>query len=665
MTARLALASLFVLSGCAGVDPLEDLRTDYTRRPVADLPAQVGLDVDAIVAENEGLPAYYLRDERTVEHVFLLPLQPVWTYIEDIRRQYIVVDPEADQYTTFGVTLAEREELEEVVLVATAPDGTSNSYGLADLIPEDGENGRRTLRFAYPNVVAGTLIEEAYRTEREWSRDYQPPLYVETRLQREVPVREMDFRFIFPSSWGLNIKDIARRRRPNMAVDRTSYEGRTMLSYSARDVPAFPDEPFAPFFKEVAPYLEMYVSRIVGAVRGDDDLYTAAESWGELGERFGEYAFDRGGRRFREVTAEAERLAATAETDSARATAILTWVQTEIEHDQRAETDDIAGVLRQRKGNDLFLSSLTNAMMQEAGLESTLLLIHPVSDGYFDEAFVTPGQFYVPAVRVVADGETYVGFPYFEGLPLTALPPNYQGATAMKITSEGFGGFTTLPTRDAEAYASEEAFTIDIDDEGVVRVEEVQTLRGVAAWITRRRLGDLDEDELEEEMEELVTYDEGETQGFEFAIDGLDAPGTPLVIRLSYAIPDLVTITPEEVIVRTGGLLSPASLRSFRSERGSRELPVRIYYDELTTKAITIRHPAGWTLATELADAEDSNRYGAVRGRYTVADGEVRAEQEIRLRETFAPRTAWGAIERLLGAESKLDVPTLVFSTGS
>lgn len=663
MTPRVLALLVFlfpVFSGCTGVDVLSTFRTDLTQRPLDELPPIPAFDIDRLAAEHEGEPAYFFDVDRTMEHVFLLPESFVWIFVEDLRQSYVVLDPEEDRYTTFKMELADRQNLDGVFLRTTSPSGEVRTYTEADLI-RDREDDKTILRFAYPAVERGTVIEEAIRTNREATREYQPPLYIDEPLQREVPVANFAFRYIYPSYWAMAIKSIGPREVPPYDLDRSTYERRTVVTFFGENLPGFPDEPFSPYFKEVAPYLEMHVTSIANPWGGEDPLYQGPTTWQEISESVSNYAHDKGGRRsYNAVRELAQSLTDGLDSDSAKVAAIVTYVQDTIEDGN--EADDLSEVLRARQGNRYLRTSLGQALLNEAGIDTEYLLIHPVDMGHLDRSFITSNQFTVPGVKVTVDGEETVVFPHIEGLGTTYIPEVFQGAEALIIREDGIGRFTTVPSREASSYAIDSDYTVEIDDDGLVHVEETATLRGIAAYVFRAEYLGLTTDELEEEARELITYSEGEVDDFDFEFRNLTDRSQPLTLVLRYSIPDLVTLTPEEVIFQTGGLLSPASLSAFEVEPGTRQLPIRIHYDQLTNKTITVRYPSSWSLATELEDTATRNRFGDVRGVYTMAPGEITAEQRIFLKESRATPRSYSALLKLTGSESDLYVPTLVFT---
>lgn len=656
-----AFGGFLFLVGCATTQsPIEVLRSEYTRRPLAALPPVPAVDVEALRAEHGQVPMVFLTHERTIEHQFALR-SGVWDYVQDVRYQYVVLDPAEEQATTFRIGADRRDIIEGVRMRLVAPDGTEQLFGMDDLIREVDDDGF-TYKIAYPSVQAGTVVEESFRLRRAWDRSFQPPLYHDIRLQFDVPVDQMVFRYVYPSSWQIGLKRNTANTMPVMDIDRSSHAGHTILTVERRNVRAFPDEPFSPYYKEVGAYLEFAVNKIL-----DGDVipvYEAPTTWEALTSDFGRYVFSRRGGATGPVAQQARTLADASAPDSVRLAAIVGWVQANIEPSDDVEGNDLQTALRTRKANIFLISGLTQAMLSEAGFDADFVLIHPASEGFFDSRFIDSHQFTEPGVLVHLEGGDRVVFPYIDGLPTTFLPDQYQGATAMKITETGLGGFVQLPSGDQAESRTEEVLDIQVDEEGVVTVREATTLRGAAAFGLRILLKDLTPEEREEQLREFVTYEEGEIQDFSFTVEGESNPAVPLVVTLAYSIQDLVTLTPEEVLFQTGGLLSPASLSSVQQAPGARQNSIRIYHDTIREKTIRVRYPMSWTLTNALGDVSESSRFGRATGQYTLEPGLLTAAQRIELRASRAPATAYSSLARLTGSESRLTIPTLVFSVG-
>lgn len=665
MTVRFSLLLLATaLAGCGTApSPLHNNRSDFTRRTIDEMPVLPAVDATALRAEHGAVPLVVMNDERTIEHQFAFNAG-VWDYVLDVRRQYVVLDPAEARATTFRIDTDRRDVLEGVRLRVLSPDGAERLFSATDLIREATPEGT-VYRLAYPDVREGTVVEESFRTRRSWDRTFEPPLYHDVRLQYDVPVEHLTFRYIYPSAWALALKKTGAQSMPDFQVDRDSHPRHTILTARRDHVPAFADEPFSPFFKEVGPYLEFAVTKIYA---GDLlPLYAAPETWEALAARFGRYVFSRRGGTSGPVAQQARAIADPAQPDSLRLAAVVGWVQNTITPTDGEPGDgalDLAETLRTRRANDLLITGLTQAMLEETGFEADFVLLHPASEGFFDPAFVDARQFTAPAVLVRLEGADRVVFPYLAGVPVTYVPEQYQSAIAMRVGADGLGGFVRLPAGDASQSTTEETVDVQITPDGVVEVQETATLRGAAGVGMRTLLRDLTPDEREARLRSFVAYDEGETRDFSYTVEGESNPESDVVVTLRYAIDDLVTVTPEEVLFQTGGLLSPASLSTVERAGASRRNPIHIYRTSTTDKTIRIRYPEAWALTTPLEDAGDQTQFGRAVARYALAPGLVTATQRIQLRPGTGEASDADALLRLIGASSRLSVPTLVFSVG-
>ncbi|MEM7788557.1 MAG: hypothetical protein AAF594_12610 [Bacteroidota bacterium] len=653
---RLALLALgLLLTGCVSSGVLQ--RTEHTHGPLRMFDPLWDVDVEAYAEANEGRDGVFLRIDQTDEHAFDYPS---WEYVEERTAQYLVLNPEAEWLTTQSIRVQRGGRLIGVASRVTSPDGTVRAFTEADYTTErDGD--ATVYKLAYTDIQRGSIVEEAYRVLYEAGPDYSPPLAEDYRMVFPLPVDSLRIRYIYPQNWGLQIKRMGRNDYPVGSVEIDPALDKRILTYERADVPAYEDEPFSPYFKETAEYLELRVTGIQDRLA----TYAPPDTWGALAEDFAKYAFRKGGLFSNPVgNAAREAVPDEAVSDSMKLVQVVDWVQRNIEIGE-SRNDDFTSVVRQKRGNPLLITGLTQAMLDRVGVEAEYYLIHPRSEGFFDDQYVTGSQFPIPAVGTEIDGHRYVVFPFIEGLPVNYVPEEFQGARAMRITPDGFGGFTDIPDRDVDSYAVDETYDVEIDADGILHVEEVKTLRGIAAYANRKRFEDLDDEEREDEIRELLTYTEGDVDDLEYDLVRLGEYGTDLEIRIRYTIDNLVTLTPEEILFQTGGLLSPASLSAFKVDTRERTLPVRIYYDQITNKRIRLRFPEAWSLTTDLTGVDYENRFGRVTGLYEMAPGEIVATQQIHLRESSAPASTYASLLRLTGSESALYVPTLVFSVDS
>ncbi|MEM8558851.1 MAG: hypothetical protein AAGG50_13615 [Bacteroidota bacterium] len=652
-----ALASLLVFSGCA----ISSGVSQFVSTPVT-LPATASsVDLADYEARYPDANGVLLNEEVTYEHEFsATPFgQPQsWVFYQDSRSSYVVLDTDDESLTTFEVRVPSSATLTGLVARVTNPDGSSETFYSDAFATESDDNGTR-YKLAYPDVQRGSLVEEAFRLEYK-NMFAQPRLNYDIALQFDIPCERVAFRFVMPAAWQTRIKDIAEERAVPYTVELTPDGKKSILTYTATGLPAIEDEIYAPYFKERADYLEFDIALIKAA---SSTLYEAPTEWEAFADQFKQYAFKRGGFFSDPVKRQTERLIRGEMSKAERLDAIVGWVRDNIDVGS-PDNDSFAQVLRDGEGNPYLITGLTQSMLDAASVDAVYLLVHSAQDGHFDPDFVTIAQLYIPALQVtLPDSSQRTIFPYLDKLSTDHVPENFQGQQAMQIDGDGYRGFTTLPYGNAAENAVEERYAVTLREDGVLDVEEERTVRGSLAYVIRTGLEDLTGEERDEFMEELLTYTDGEVLDLAYTIENETDADAPLVVRLTYGIDNLVTLTPEEVLFQTSGLLAPSSRVSRKVDPRERQSAVRIYNDETFAKTITVQYPAGWRLVTPLEEVEVANEFGTLSGRYTDAAGTLTIEQQTTLQRAEAPADAFDTLLTLLGARSELAVPTLVFST--
>jgi len=610
----------------------------------------------------------YLLYETTHEHSGSLEQKFMggtdWKYSRVVRERYFVFDATNEGLTSFRVY----GRPDQLYIHLLAPDGSRRSYGVDDLKSEKDEDGDDRWVLVFPDVVAGTLIDLGW--EREWQLTYSyPPLDHDVPLQFRYPCESISFTYSYPEWWGLDIK----RPRDGEDLDLehlTDLESKkTTIRYVDTDVPAVESEPYAPFFKELVAYLQFQVNDLqMGAGRLD-----RPDTWQEVADQFQRNVLKKSGKHEGHLADQARELVGEADTDVACAEAIVTYVQNEIKLSGGSVDGDYKKVLREKTGNVFEVTGLAQTLLRSLDIEAFMVFVHSAEDGWFDPEYVCIDQFKYPAVHAVLDGEDYVLFPYVKHLPVQHTPRWLQGQAALQFVSAddrdtGSGAGQALLWQVPEGSRLEttirSSFDLTIEPDGLINVEETRTLAGDAAFLMRTSLQDLDDDEERKLVEKLLTYTDGEVDLQEYRIENRDALTEVLQVVMTYTIDNLVMMTPEEIIMQTGGLLSPLSTLNVKVDPDERQNPIRITYDEHHTKDITIHYPEGWSITTDLVDADFENDFGAIRSHYEQADETLHVDQALELNRSQAPAERFPELLELLGERQQLYVPAIVFSVG-
>ncbi len=606
-------------------------------------------------AEYEGHDAVYLERKFSEEHV---GDYTSWKYYTVSKLRYVVLNPEADWATTFRVGVDDEDQkLDSVYMTITSPDGKTSHFGKSDLFVEQSGDGTTQYKFAYPDVRKGSMIEEGYivRTtsgERRTIREHFFP------IKTGVPAEKVVYKYIYPARWGLRFKRIAADAVTPSDLSFDKESNARILEIQGNNMTAWEDEAWSPYQLDVIPYLEfsvasaetryMYLempvewSKLMKGMRVDQDTYFDMREDDDLAEI-------------------ARKASKDAENDFQKVDAINNWVQQNIEIGDcnNCEYDD---VVRRGRGGMFTVLEITMALLDHVDVESSMCMIHPANEGYFDNNYVTFTELIPPGVVAYTESDTLVVFPFIKDLPAGLLPPVWQERPAVLINLGDRAHFGRSPLGAVSENTEEEEYNLTIDEDGLISVKEKKYFRGLSAYLMRSALREAKESEMEKFMTELLTYEEGDVKLGEYSIENLDDYRRPLEITLNYTIDNLVTVTPEEVIFQTGGLFSPSSERKIKVETDDRVNPIRIYSDEEVIKRITINHPPEWTLDTKLKPVTFNNQFGELNATYTSEPGRFTAEQRRLLKKASEPKEMIDELMKITSRRSQLSIPTLIFA---
>jgi len=643
-----ALACL-LLSSCNVARRLRQYDRHYLDS-LAAMPVNVD-HYDKKYSEHDGI---YLLNDRYYEHSGGTKMNEVY-FSQVHTNRYLVLNPHADNLTTFSLDVDKGYIVEGMGIVVKGPDGTQQFFGKEQMREARSESGTTSYKLALPNVKKGTVVTTMYSIVTLMIGE---TLQDEVGLQYALPCERVEFHYAYPQWWTVQVKRIKPESRASSlySLNLDAENNKSVISYAADSVPGYRSEIYSPYYKETSPYLNYMVTFAAAGA-----YYPGLTSWNAVTRSLIPYASNDGRFWNRGAAPYVDSIIANCTTKRQMLDSIAAYMHKNFTWVGRSQDMNAYEMFNKKEGNALTLTALARAMMEHAGIATELLLIHSADDGILDPDFFSPSQIYTPAVLATIDSIEYVYLPYFKGLPPGILPDRLQGQDALRIGKEGYEGFMKTPTGSPETNMRRDSYAITIDDEGTLKVEQDIELVGEMAYLQRRELEDLDHHQLKSAMKGLLDYTDGDILNFTYDITDRDDYGVPLKIKLRYTIDNLVTVTPEEVVFQTGGLFSPASRNKNKVDVDERVSPIRVYSDEQLDKKISIRFPASWKLATSLPNVEKSSIFGEVKGSYNVTGGAIDVTHQRVLRREASGPDKFSELLAIIGTRSVLNVPSLVF----
>jgi hypothetical protein len=587
----------------------------------------------------------------------LADFQPTTYYISHERR--LVLNPENSKFTTFELKLPDDTELEKVIISAISPDGEVDIYDEKNLNIEETSEYIKTYSFVYPNVKKGTIVEEGFELKEKRMGHFLDNQFI---MQYRIPCEKLEFEFAYPDWWEIDFKAGNEFKYGSYRNVKDDRHNKMVLKYKATEVPALVEEPYSPQDMDVADCLQFRVTKFELAKY----MYFPVDSWEEFVSRFKHSWMKGDWYKEHKIKDQTSKILSGTSSQEEILDAVLNYVSEKIAVSQDTERKKLHDIIKDGIANQYDVTALVRAMLINGGLPADYLLVNSKKDGSFDEDYYSWRQFYIPAVRTVVDGSVKVIFPHIKNLPRDYIPYTWRGQKALVVKKENKDTeFWATPDTGLIDNLGVENYELEVYMNGKVSVTETKTLQGVWAYFVRDLISDLDEEELEDAILELVTYDDGEIDLESYEIENLDESNTSLVINLEYNVDNLVTITPDEVVFRTAGLFSPVSLKKYKIDTEKRSNPIVIYGDEEYRKTINIKYPPNWSMETDLKDLEYENDFGRIRAEYEVSEGLLSVSQTRILNRCSAPKDKINDLLKLTGRTSNMYLPTIIFRSNS
>ena len=652
----LACALAFTLAACSSSQ-----RTIFLLPP-SDVKGDT-VDVAAYERKYGKHDGVFIDIEESIEHAGFSTESILggahWDYYRVVRRKYVVLNPDKEELTTFTMRVNSKAKIGRLFLRVTSPSGIHTQYGLKDLAKESASEYIINYKFAYPNITKGCIIEEGFEVSYSASQ-VRPPLQYDIPLQFSIPCERVSFSFAYPDWWLVDFKQTDRSDTISYTTTNDAKNRKKVISCELRDLPAVKDEPYDPYVKEMAKYLEFMVTSLDMGLAGS---YEAPKDWDTLIKRYRDALTDREGASLfgSRVKEKTQELTAHKKTRLETLTTILDYVQSEIEIATDGKDRDFADVLKDKKGDSYEIAGLTNMMMKKAGLQSEFMMVHSAGAGYFDQNYVSFSQLSIPVVDVKVDGKEYVLFPYRKDIPYDHVPEYAQGQTALVVSNAPKAVFATIPSGSQTRNNVREQFDVVIDEDGIVHVKETKTIQGSYAFFVRHLMKDMKQTERDKFLKELIAYSEGEVTIDSSVLENEKEHKKPLVLRYVYTINNLVTLTPDEVLFHTAGLFAPTSMKDFRVESEGRDNPIRIYYDDEYTKEISIRYPDAWEMKTPVEPVNIENAFGSLKLVSERNGASLSVQQQRTLKRIAESKEKIADLAKLTGSKASTALPTILF----
>jgi len=491
-----------------------------------------------------------------------------------IANQY--VDYLADSATTellFGRTITPEGKLLHVSESAVEDGSRFGTYPQYD-------NARR-LKWSLKEVKVDSYVDYSYRVTHK-PANLLAPLYETMFLRSTQPIihREITVKAApeaEPVLSGFMIEGNDRINRIESATPQGKF-----IRISAENMPRIEPENMMPPWPDVLPWTAVSLKR----------------TWSDTGAEYAQEISKILSGTEDAASLKAKELAAGQASELEKARAIYNYVAKEIGFLEIAPGDygfmphKPGEILAAGQANALDKAFLLHAMLDAAGIESSLLLAHKRSEGHLAGENACLRQMGTPLVHVSIGARGYYCLPTTQVIPFGYIPAGVQGSTAL-VAIESSKKLVELPLLPAAEEGVNTFSEIELYADGRIRVKRKEKPAG-GSEVSWREWSKLRPEEITQKFESMVSSIHPNAKLLDYSPRDPKEYGDlneHLVINYEYEIPDYALNAGGEILVFR---IPEINYSASSIEKYERELPMfwgsRYSFDN----SATIRLPEGF-----------------------------------------------------------------------
>jgi hypothetical protein len=633
-----------MVAGCGqGIQP--------TLRPVDPDQLQAALPQAQRAAKRHvGHPAVYLRIYDRVVHQ---PRDEAGLMRHLRVRRYVVLNPQHARYSTFRLSLAKPQRLLRLDLATVSPDGRVRRFGRKDLISERHLGGRTVLKLVYPDVRAGTVVEERTEVMVPLSLAHLGALQRHRfALQRTVPVLDMELDYYLPRYWSFTFKPSSKRVRQRI---QRSFPSKNLARYHyrARNVPPIRPAPYSPPLMRDLDSLDFEIQRLnIG-----EKWHGFRPAWKDLAA-FAALLFLHESEGFKgEARQVARSLYHQRSTDAERLRAVLRYVQKHLRlAPEGIPATSLREVLRGGYGGRIQLTAVTYHLLRAAGLSVELLLAHDGNQAPFDRGFVSIHEIDEPALWVNVNGVGRVVIPWLRYWPVGLAPPHLRGQWALRVGLRGYVGWMRIPKPSGGAATRKASYDVQVRGKDL-RITLEETYRGIEAHGLRLALLKRDPAGRKRLLRRSLARHGRRLEVHGIRIRGLTDEREPLRVTSRFTLRGAVFRPGDRAVIR----LDTGRVRTLGAGGGRhRKRPCQIREPRRDVEELTIRYPSGWEPLRSPAPHALRSVFGSATRELRRRRGQIWLRQILELERTWQPPAKAPELDRLLRTADRYSQVALV-----
>lgn len=577
-----------------------------------------------------------------------------FNYLRTVR--YVVLKPNSSEISNISRSFRNYITVEDFSLVALHPDGTKEQYTLSDLVMKTNNRHWSSYQLPIKGIQRGSIIEYSWlaRTTDADLVSVSDPFY----LRSKMPVLESDFTIHYPKNKG---SIVLKHLHDSSGVTINNVPKSGLTSVKLVDSEGIHNEPFSLNTADRLSALHYVFKPDLGPA------YRSNNFWDEYRSEMHGYYFlidENENISVPEFAKVVDSVLANAGTTQDSIQSIKDWISSSIKIDYQLRKPEASkSVFTRRRGSVYSTALLARRLYAKAGFESDIVELHSAESGEFNRNYTSYQEFNELAIVVRHGSLKYLVLFTRELQPVNVVPDEYISQPYIIVSeTASYPDIVENPVFVQDTSTNTVDIDISVSEEGEANVAIAITLTGGYAYDERVELSDMPNTEYEKYVRRWLVSTQEETKNVTTQILNAEQPTKPLVVKATYTMPNAISITPNEAIFQTGGIISSLSSDADTSTRIS---PIKIWSSYKFAKNIRISYPAAWKPQLSNSFATNSSINSALGNStrtVTQKSGSIVLEFASRLRSGTYPKEKFSELYEIMGNSGSSRIPNIVFS---
>ena len=463
-----------------------------------------------------------------------------------------------------------------------------------DFIIEKTSESSSTLKFNFPDVHEGSVIEYTYKIRLG---SYSKFVLVPWTFQREIPIVLSSLVIEYPDAFAYkysltgNLTDINHEVVKGNKMFLKRWLPTNINMWTAGNVPAFKEEPYILGRKE---YVSKPVFELARIDLPEMSTVQVTPSYTTLTEKLLERS-DFGTPMDVNLTSLTKKIVGSETDNLLKLKAIHKYITSNIfwngDEDFMTSTN-LRKVLNERKGNSADINLLLIAMAKSAGISSEPVILSTRSNGSLNTISALIQQFNYVIARISIDGNVYLVDATDPLRPFNELPFNCLNKTG-RLISKTESKFIDLINNEKRSVNHK--ITVNPGADGSLEGTMENVYSGYPAFNVRNFVKLESEEGYLDHIKSVCS----DVDVFDFKLEGLHNTESEIKETISFTIPDGSQVAGDEILINPYLMRTSVTNPFFQAER---KIPIDFGCPEDEGFEMTLKIPDGYDLISKPDD---------------------------------------------------------------